>query len=184
MSKDRGKKTRERAKQLKSLAVKKAHKAVQLKKKHAASLATFKSDPTLGYEFWLVHGANFLLSPYKEGVWSPVYPEIYAGKAVSRSDLYRRLLDRHLDAKTNRLSNTGTRALVWLAMKPDQMFKIVYRARALARKNGKDPHAPGQADVWDLLYTLIEDHFLAYLNANGNTVDGQFTLTDDVTEPG
>lgn len=30
------------------------------------------------YPFWILHGANFLMSNYTEGTWDPLFPQIYA----------------------------------------------------------------------------------------------------------
>jgi len=165
----------ERAKKLKVREQKKSRDVVRFKQKQAHSLEHFRSSLTEGYEFWLLHGSNFLVSSYDEGLWDPLFPEVYEGRAVSRTDLFRRLFKTHLDPTTNHLTPAGTKTVAWCSLKPDQMYALVYRARAVARKDGGNPFEPGQPEVWDFLNSVMAN-FVEKMDAIGRTEEGKFRL--------
>lgn len=182
MSKNKAKKADTRAKKAHARAkdrqIEKAREAARFREKSASSLAHFTSNPQTGYEFWLLHGLNFLLSSYEEGVWSPAFPEVYTGKAVARTVLFRRVLDRCLDPKTNSLTPSGTKSIVWTSLKPKEMFALVFRAKRLAGSMGGNSMSPAQPQVWKFLHEVMEE-FTRTLDASGKTDEGSITLPVD-----
>jgi hypothetical protein len=160
--------------------------AAQLqRKKRADSLEHFVSSE---YEFWLLHGMNFLTSNYAEGVWSPLFPDIYETgfDSLDRTTIMKRLSESHLDPETNRLSETGTRCFAWVALKPKEMWELVFRIRRsqtheLRDKSWIESRKPANPSVWSLIYEAM-NFVSAGLEAKGRTKDGQFTLPEGGAE--
>jgi hypothetical protein len=179
MSKNKAQKAGTRAKKAsarsKDRQIEKAREATKFREKKKHSLEHFTLNPQTGYEFWLIHGSNFLLSSYEQGVWSPAFPEIYEGKTVTRTALFKRVLEAHLDATTNQLSPSGTRTILWCSLKPREMFALVNRAKKFVWAAKGDPVAQGNPEVWHFLYTVMGE-FLKGLDASGKTKDGKFLL--------
>jgi hypothetical protein len=184
MSKNRAKAANVRAKKAKERskdrAIERARKAVVFKAKKATSLAHFVSDPS-GYEFWYLHGPNFILSSYGEGVWSPLFPEIYNGKAVSRSEVFKRVMDKHYDNEKEELSDSGTKALLWCSLKPGEMFRLVSRARVYAWAKKNDPKAPASPAVWEFLDKVM-GAFANVIESKSITQGGRLHISADKYE--
>lgn len=182
MSKNRAKQANTRAKKAKERTrdrqIERAREAVTFKKKKNTSLAHFTSNPLTGYEFWFHHGANFLMSSYEEGLWSPVFPEVYAGKLVARTEFFKRVMDSHFDAKTNQLTPEGTKTILWTSLKPKEMFALVVRARQYAWAAKRDPMAPGSPEVWHFLHEVM-GKFTEKLDSEKKTNAGSFTIPAD-----
>lgn len=182
MAKNKAQKANARAKKASAKAkdrqIERAREAAKFREKKTTSLAHFVANTQTGYEFWMLHGTNFLLSSYEDGLWSPMFPEVYAGKTVSRTELFKRVLNAHLDPKTNQLSPAGTKTIVWCSLKPKEMFALVYRARKLAWASGGEPMAQGQPQVWHFLHTVMGE-FTKSLNDSGTTQEGKIVLPVD-----
>jgi len=182
MSKNKAQKANVRAKKAnvraKDRQIERAREAAQFKTKRNTSLVHFTTNEKTGYEFWLLHGTNYLMSSYEEGLWSPVFPEVYAGKAVTRTELFKRVLDRHLNTETNQLSPVGTKVILWCSLKPKEMFALVVRARTLAWAKKGEPLAQAQPEIWNFLHTVM-DEFTKSLDGAGKTEDGKFKLPSD-----
>jgi hypothetical protein len=159
----------------KDRAIARARDAAQFKTKKKDSFDHFVSNPVAGYEFWMLHGTNFLLSSFDSGLWSPIFPEAYAGKSVTRTEFFKRVLEKHMNQTTNQLSPDGTKAVLWASMKPKEMWDMVYRARKLAFSRGGDPVEQAQPDIWHFLHTVMGE-FIRHLDAQKKTEEGRFSL--------
>ncbi len=179
MTKNKAQRANNRAKnaklRTKDRQLEKAREATKFKAKQANSLDHFATRQDIGYEFWLLHGVNYLLSSYEEGVWSPLFPEAYLGKPVTRAELFKRVLAQHLNKVTNQLSPEGMRSVLWSSLKPAEMFSLVNRAKKYAREHDGDPLAQSQPEVWHFLHTVMEE-FSKGLDAKGKTVNGKLSL--------
>jgi hypothetical protein len=182
MTKNKAQKANARAKKAlartKDRQIERAREAVQFKAKKNTSLVHFTTSPKTGYEYWLLHGSNYLMSSYESGLWSPMFPEVYVGKTLTRNELFKRVLEAHLNPETNQLSPAGTKVILWCSLKPKEMFALVVRARTLAWAKKGDPLAQAQPEVWHFLHTVM-DEFSRSLDKNGNTEGGRFRLPAD-----
>lgn len=189
MTKNREKKGNTRAKKSKEKEkdrqLVRAREAVKFKVKRVTAFSKFAASPEIGtgtgYEFWLLHGMNFLLSSYIDGLWTPMFPEIYQGKTVPRTDVFKRLLKTHLDTTTNLLSPLGTKAILWASLKPPEMHALVLRARRLASDQKKNPMTEGQPDVWNFLHEVM-GKFSSHLDEQKKTQGGSFQLPESYGE--
>lgn len=177
-------KDRERVSALESVARTAAERLQR--KKRADSLDTFVANE---YEFWLLHGMNFLTSNYSEGIWSPLFPEVYGAgfSSMDRTTLTKRLMEAYLDPETNRLSETGTRCLAWVAMKPKEMWEMVFRIRRSQSHGFQDSpwvesRKPANPSVWSILHEAL-NFVSAGLEAKKLTVGGQFQLPPIPVQP-
>jgi hypothetical protein len=182
MTKNKAQKANTRAKKarakLKDRQVTRAREAAKFREKRWSSFAQFTKNPETGYEFWLLHGANFLLSSYDEGLWNPVFPEAYEGKTVTRTELFKRVIEAHLNTTTNQLSPAGTKTILWCSLKPKEMFALVVRARQFAWAKKGNPITQAQPEVWHFFHTVMEE-FAKRLDGTGKTKEGKFTLPVD-----
>lgn len=185
-SQNRALKAKRREKNLATLAAAR-EAADRLKKKvRADSLVRFVTEE---YEFWLLHGMNFLSSDYEEGIWSPLFPEAYEEGFVplDRTTTTKRLMEHYLDPETNRLSKTGTKCLAWAALKPSEMFDFVFRIRRSQTHEKKDKswvesRKPANPSVWVAVHEAM-NLVSAGLDAKGNTKDGEFTFPKGEVSP-
>jgi hypothetical protein len=187
-SQQRSEKARSRTKKRRDdlATISAAHSAADrlIKKKRADSLAHFVTDE---YEFWLVHGLNFLSSDYNQGLWEPLFPEAYQEGfiALDRTTITRRFMSRYLDTTTNKLSVVGTKCLAWLALKPDEMFELMYRLRKAQPPSDVTPamasRRPANPSVWAGVHEAM-NLVSAGLDAKGQTKGGQFTLPEGGVE--
>lgn len=182
MSKNRSKQDSRRAQKSKARSASREKvrikEAAFLRKKSAHSLVTFQTNPQTGYEYWFAHGANFLLSSYSEGLWTPLYPEVYEGKTLTRSEFFRRLIDRHYDSTSRKLSPEGTRTVIWCSLKPKEMFALVGRARGFSWKADLDPRTPANPQVWSFLDSVMKE-FSARLDEAEKTDSGSIRVDPD-----
>jgi len=108
----------------------------------------------VGYDFWVVHGINYLSSLYSEGLWDPIAPELYQGVHVSSEKLYTSIMNRYLDPTTKRLGPTGIHCFMWMAMKPHEMYPLVWKIKWKANEYGGDPLKEGDGHTWYLFESL------------------------------
>lgn len=150
------------------------------RKTRTDSFARFAEE----YEFWLLHGMNFLSSSYNDGLWTPLFPEAYAATfvALDRTVIMRRLLTSYLNPETNRLSPTGTRCLAWLGLKPVDMFDFVFRLRRNQTHDKADggvieSRKPANPSIWAGIHEAL-NLVSAGLEAQGRTQGGEFTVPE------
>jgi hypothetical protein len=68
--------------------------------------------PEPEYQFWLAHGANYLASDYKEGNWTPLFPDLYTGRLYEPEELVQRTL-AHFE-KEGDAGGVQKRIIAWL----------------------------------------------------------------------
>lgn len=82
------------------------------------------------YTFWLAHGANYLASPYEEGVWRPLFdlyeevPKHYSSTEIAATV---RALFRVPD--TEDIQPDGLPVVVWCQSSPEVAFSFYFMAR-------------------------------------------------------
>lgn len=108
----------------------------------------------IGYDFWVVHGVNYLSSLYSDGLWDPIAPEIYHGGTINSEKLYARIMNRYMDSTLNRLSPTGIHCFMWLALKPHEMYPLVWKIKWKAKEYGGEPLKEGDGHTWYLFESL------------------------------
>lgn len=106
-----------------------------------------------GYEFWRHHLLNYLASDMEEGVWTPLFPEIYpqGGKEPVFPPgvaLHRRIMDRFMDDSTRTLSDRGIQCVLWTSLRAEEMFPMVWKIKVHVRSHGGDPHKPHDPTTW------------------------------------
>lgn len=179
MTKNRTKQAANRAKKAKKRESERllaqAREAASFKARNAASFAAFQKNPEIGYEFWFHHGLNFLASSYEEGVWDPLFPEIYQGKTVTRTEVFRRLMDRHFHPSDQKLSPSGTRAVLWASLKPKEMFTLVHRGKKLSWAKDIDPCTPAGPEIWNFLHEAMS-YLVVHLEEREKTTEGRLQI--------
>ena len=144
-------------------ALQKTRRAKTLRKMHSpiANKVTELLFPDDKMRFWLTHGVNYILSDYKKGEWSPLFPAIYEGQpppeavdAISTAILAKygqEGFDWPTEAKT---------AFAWTLQKRAVVYGYCRTAvRNLRDKNpGEDAEAlavqPHNPVVWELFTAL------------------------------
>lgn len=115
------------------------------------TLAAFESNQSgVGYDFWRAHGVNYLASDYEEGLWSPLFPEIYQGSVIRSDILFRRILSHLLD-DTGRLTEKGLKCILWVSFKPEELHKMVYRVQRYANIHKGESRQPSDPHVWTFM---------------------------------
>lgn len=144
-AKARAAKVAKREKKRRTVAIDKAVKALKSKPTLAKNFADNKDN--IGYAFWVAHGLNYLASDYEQGVWSPLYPEVYTGTVVSANTIFTRVLNRFLGPDKH-LSEAGIKCVLWASLRPEELFKLVWRTRQYTRLHGGEPHQALDPHTW------------------------------------
>ena len=180
-------------------AGRKEDEALQRKKASYVSVATRAlrgtSSPALdqfaanlqgqGHEFWVFHAMNFFSSPLDQGMWIPLFPEIYEGVLPRRDTMHKRVMNRHMDPATNTLSDAGVQCVLWMAMRAREMFPLVWKVRAQVRRHGGDPHKPRDVHTWTVLAALgaiMRQSCAGWDDLKAHTWDLQTMLQDMVAQ--
>lgn len=171
---NRAKKAKERTK---DRQLQRAREAAVFKAKRETSLVSFVENPQTGYEFWYLHGLNYILSSYETGLWEPLFPEVYAGKLLSRAEVFKRIMAKHFDDKERELSDAGTKAILWSSLKPKEMFSLVVRIRKAGWDADEDPKAPMAPHVWEFMHNVM-NAFLQTVNKK-SLKDGKLSIDSE-----
>jgi|SaaInlV_200m_DNA_4_1039719.scaffolds.fasta_scaffold07387_2 hypothetical protein len=128
-------------------------RAKQPKAKKAAAL------PEGFVQAWKAHGVNCILSNYDEGIWDPLFEEIYVGQGTPGPDqdtLAKRVLDKfgadHADWPPE-----ARAALAWLINAPNVIelyFNIAMARLKEAGESELDALKPHNSTVWKVFQDL------------------------------
>ena len=108
--------------------------------------------------FWKAHGCNYLMSDYSQGIWAPVFPEIYSGKIFKEDEILKRLEVRFRDGNT--ISEDAVPAAVWAVTTPNNIWKAVRQIKRGVRPfDLKKPYCAGVWKAFDKMKkTLRSKH--------------------------
>ena len=111
------------------------------------------------YLFWLAHGINHILSDYKEGLWTPLFPDIYeSGKTPEPEQIAKTLLAKYEGVENWPVE--GTVALAWSVQSREMVFayylEVIRQMKLLSPESNPDElsRRPHNAAVWRLFDTL------------------------------
>ena len=139
----------------------------------------------VGYDFWVPHVVNYLASNYTDGVWSPVFPEIYDGTILDIQSIRLRVAQAFLDKDKQLISDLGQHCLLWVDLSPKDMYPLVRRVRYSARSEKGNPHAPHDPGTWGAVAVLGAVISAAYRSMAHHTpvpeIPGE-TLSESLTE--
>ena len=119
---------------------------------------TFSQDDFI---FWLAHGVNYLLSDHEQGLWQPVFEEIYQGKLLQPQDMATGLMTRYSGMKEWPLEAKS--ALGWVVASRSLVY--IYYRESLRRMGSAYPDVddhqamirlPAHPVVWGVFHHLKE----------------------------
>lgn len=105
----------------------------------------------LGYEFWFLHGVNFIVVDGSD-TWEPLFPEIYEDGSVNRDIAYYRVMS--LCMENNVMSRNGAMAILWMSLKIKEMFCIVDSIVVGVHKRGGNPHKQCDHMTWQMIKAI------------------------------
>lgn len=135
--------------------------AVKIRKnrKKSRSLTRVKREPMDDrlYRFWLAHGCNFLNSSYSEGLWEPVFKDIYdipfqlwSGVAPNGEELLSRVITLFPGQEEDSISNKALLLGSWCVQTREKMQE--FQDGLVSQGHDLDSLLePGSAPVWELL---------------------------------
>ena len=95
--------------------------------------------------FWKAHGCNYLMSDYSQGIWAPVFPEIYDSKKIfTEEEILKRLEVKFWDGDV--VSEEAKPAVAWALTTPNNLWKFVRQIKRGVPPN--DLKKPYCAKVW------------------------------------
>ena len=107
--------------------------------------------------FWIAHGVNFLHSNFDEGVWNPLFPEVYEGKPIDMDRISNRLVAFVGGAE----ELTPEQQVVLGYAFQDRLAQYAFKLEAerrLQEKGDTEPEVtarlPHQPVVWELFHML------------------------------
>ena len=122
---------------------KKAALAKRAIAKKTKSRRVRKSKPLMlpeEYVFWVMHGCNFLVSDYDNGVWNPIFPEIYEGVTPQAEKVAERILDWFKDKEDKTLEQL---VIGWTAQEV-KVIHIYYLGSIKGARDANPNLPPGE----------------------------------------
>ena len=122
--------------------------------------------PMKEHMFWMAHGINFLNSDYGEGLWSPLFPEIYEDEPLvpePETIIQRVKAHFNVDDVDGDWPMKAQTVVAWTAQ--DREIFWIYKKEALRRvreayPKGTDVGAVARkahnATVWGMFHEMIE----------------------------
>jgi hypothetical protein len=103
---------------------------------------------------WFVQVLNYFVSDYDEGVWSPMYPEIYEGSQPHLQKVVDAVAEKYYSKEADTfVSETGMIASGWIASDSHIHYAIYQAAQNYLKDRGAedtiwDPHS---GHLWEFL---------------------------------
>jgi hypothetical protein len=110
-------------------------------------LADFSDQDHL---FWVAHGINYIASDYDEGVWKPLFPEVYEGDLPEEEALARRVMDTFAADLEQEGASPGKTATAWAVQ--DKATVFVFQQKAL------EQYKQGSPDDEDPKLAICQPH--------------------------
>ena len=112
--------------------------SVSAEEKLAKMILDFENSSD--YLFWIGHGLNMLASSYKEGTWTPVFPDLYGeGRQITEDEISAYIMG-HYDKETNTWTSEGRCAVGWANSTVVNIYSVQQKCLAEAQKNSVDPN--------------------------------------------
>jgi hypothetical protein len=135
------------------------------------------------YTFWLCHGANYLASDSEQGIWAPLFEDIYQGRLPPPESIAQRVLHAYqaqLEAE-GKFGGIPRAVLAWTVT--DRQVVSVYKHEAVRRLAAKNPggdvealaRSPHNPVVWGMM-----DQVKARSLAAGDKLDAEQEVTPPV----
>lgn len=119
-----------------------------------AQLEAFRADDENGFGFWACHGMNFINSNYEEGVWDPVFEQIYDGGLPDPADV-EVYVYQHIDPEHPKFTRVGRTLMGYWFSGVAGIYGVAKKAEAVADLAGEDPREPACGSVWKLFNDLL-----------------------------
>ncbi len=104
--------------------------------------------------WWVANAINYLASDYDEGIWSPVFPEIYEEQHEITIDKIKGYLKEHFNEEDNTWTVEGRRA-VGIVMSPVRaVFAFAQKCAEDAIAAKLDPKSPKCDPVWKIFHEV------------------------------
>lgn len=117
-----------------------------LRRRSRKNTQSYKDFVQNHYEFWLAHGANYLCSPLREGIWKPVCNVYHFSKIWTKQEVITEV-KAHFKTPDNRIPEDAYPALNWAQQTPRFVFDVYRELRGeVKEENLTLPHHP---PVWE-----------------------------------
>ena len=112
------------------------------------------------HQFWAAHGVNFIVSDHETGVWEPMFPDIYNGKALTFAEIAEAVVQK-FGTSGREWDERGKAALAWTST-PREAIYIYYR-ECIRRQRVKTPEgdvealikSPHNPVVWEVMHYMM-----------------------------
>ena len=89
------------------------------------------------HAFWIAHGINYILSDWKNGSWTPMFPDIYDGTPVPLNQIAQTLVNSFTREGSPDWPTEAKVALAWAATTREVVY--IYSLETQRRLKAKDP---------------------------------------------
>lgn len=115
--------------------------------------------PDSEMKFWAANGVNHILSNYKDGVWSPMFPQIYEGVEIGYEEMANSILSSI--PENTEWPKEHKVALAWITQPRNVIFGMYLECLKLQKETDPDnftnsvrePHNP---IFWERLNKVVE----------------------------
>ena len=128
--------------------------------------------------WWVANGVNYLRSDYDEGVWSPVFPEIYEDGYEITIETIKGYLTQHFNPEDNSWTAEGRRAIGMVMSPVEAVYAIATKCIDVANAADLDPKSPKCDPVWQVfnlfkqeLDSRLEDRHLDSSETTENSTE-------------
>lgn len=107
--------------------------------------------------WWVANAINYLASDYDEGIWSPVFPEIYEAEHEITIEKIKTYLGEHFNAEDNTWTIEGRRAVGMVMSPVEAVFAFAQKCVVDAQAEELDPKAPKCDPVWKIFNIVKQE---------------------------
>lgn len=106
--------------------------------------------------WWVANGINYFQSDYDEGIWSPVFPEIYEEDHTLTPDTLKGWLTQHFNEEDKTWTDEGRHAAGLVMSPPTVIFVFAQRCidAALQAEGDFNPRSPACEPVWQVFHEM------------------------------
>lgn len=105
------------------------------------------------YQFWLAHGANYLASALKEGIWRPLF-HIYSGQEFPLERMLREVYFRY-STPEEEMQPPGPAIIRWCRQSPERVLRFYLELRDRSSTDQRATlNLPHAEYVWEVFNKL------------------------------
>lgn len=118
------------------------------------------------YLFWLAHGCNYLNSSYDEGLWNPIFTQLYGGICYTQNQIISYLMDLYFSESEGEWSPIGKVLAAWALQDSKKVFlfyrRVLREIKKVDPSTVRQPYLDGLWKLFNEIKFSFEENFVAF----------------------